>query len=133
LTKQLRSWQRRRTCETLPSFLLKRALNFTVNGPSGTKGYVEVTVAKDLVENAADVKVYLDGDKLNYTVKSLDDSWLLHFTYLHSTHKVTISLGDLSVPFLETLLGKVVLYGIPITTMVILIIIYILKKRSVNS
>ena len=111
----------------------ERVLNFGVNGPSGTKGYVEVTVAKDLVENAADVKVYLDGDKLNYTVKSLDDSWLLHFTYLHSTHKVTISLGDLSVPFLETLLGKVVLYGIPITTMVILIIIYILKKRSVNS
>jgi len=70
-----------------------RELSFTVTGPSGTPGYVNVYIAKSLIDNIADVKVYLDGDQLNYTVTSLDDSWLLHFTYSHSAHKVNINLG----------------------------------------
>jgi len=75
-----------------------RELSFTVTGPSGTTGYVNVFLAKTLVENIADVKVYLDGDQLNYTITSTDDSWLLHFTYRHSTHTITISLGPAPVP-----------------------------------
>ena len=118
------------TVSSLAFNTTNRTLSFTVSGPSGTKGYVKVTVAKSLVENIADVKVYLDGNQLNYTVTSLDDSWLLHFTYLHSTHKVTISLSAISTPFIETPLGKVVLYGIPITAMVILIVLYVLKKKQ---
>lgn len=70
-----------------------RELSFTVSGPSGTRGYVKVTIAKDLVANATDIKVYLDGSQIYYTVESLDDSWLLHFTYMHSDHAVTIGLG----------------------------------------
>ena len=70
-----------------------RELSFTVTGPTGTTGYVNVYIAKTLVDNIADVKVYLDGDQLNYTATSLDDSWLLHFTYRHSTHTIAISLG----------------------------------------
>jgi len=107
-----------------------RMLSFMVSGPSGTKGYVKVTVAKTLVGDIADVKVYLDGSQLNYTVTSLDDSWLLYFTYLHSTHEVTISLSDISTPFIETPLGKVVLYGIPITAIIILIVLYVLRKKQ---
>jgi len=75
-----------------------RELSFTATGPSDTIGYVKVYIAKTLVDNIADLKVYLNGDQLNYTGTSLDDSWLLHFTYLHSTHKVTISLGQVSPP-----------------------------------
>jgi hypothetical protein len=70
-----------------------RELSFVVSGPSGTSGYVKVTIAKDLVANATDIKVYLDGSPLNYTVTSLGDSWLLYFTYMHSDHAVTIGLG----------------------------------------
>ncbi len=39
-------------------------LSFTVSGPSGTKGYVKVSIAKSLVENVSDVKVYLDGERV---------------------------------------------------------------------
>jgi len=109
-----------------------RELSFTVTGPSGTTGYVNVYIAKTLIENIADVKVYLDGVQLNYTATSLDDSWLLHFTYLHSTHKVTIRLGDISFPFIETPLGKVVIYVVPITAIVILIALYFLRKKRGN-
>jgi len=97
-----------------------RELSFSVTGPTGTTGYVNVYIAKTLTDNIADVKVYLDGNQLNYTATSLDDSWLLHFTYLHSTRKVTISLGALSAPFIETPLGKAVVYGVFITAIIII-------------
>jgi hypothetical protein len=106
-----------------------RELSFTVTGPSGTTGYANVYIAKTLVENIADVKVYLNGNQLNYTVTSLDDSWLLHFTYQHSTHKVTVTLGHVSAPFIETPLGKIIAIGIPIIAIVILIILYVLKRK----
>jgi hypothetical protein len=69
------------------------SLTFNVTGPSGTTGYVKVTIAKSLVANAAGIKVYLDENQLNYEVTSNADSWLLVFTYTHSTHNVMVSLA----------------------------------------
>ncbi len=68
-------------------------LSFTVNGTAETAGYVKVTIAKSLVSNAENIKVYMDGKQLNYEITSNADSWLLSFTYKHSTHHVTISLA----------------------------------------
>jgi hypothetical protein len=41
-------------------------LSFAVSGPSETTGYVKVAIAKSLVSNAENIKVYLDGNQLNY-------------------------------------------------------------------
>jgi parallel beta-helix repeat protein len=68
-------------------------LSFTVNGTSGTSGYVEITIAKSLVSSIQDVKVYLDGDQLNVAISDDGDAWLLNFTYKHSTHQVKVSLA----------------------------------------
>jgi hypothetical protein len=68
-------------------------LSFTVNGTSGTAGYVKVTIAKSLVSNVQNVKAYLDGNQLDVAITSNDDSWLLSFTYTHSTHQVRISFA----------------------------------------
>jgi len=68
-------------------------LSFTVEGETGTTGYVKVTIAKTLVSNGANMKVYLDGKQLNYEVTSNADAWLLTFTYAHSSHQVKISLA----------------------------------------
>lgn len=67
-------------------------LSFTVSGENGTRGYVKVTIAKSLISNIADVKVYLDGNQTEYSATSQDDSWILTFTYTHSTRHVTINL-----------------------------------------
>jgi hypothetical protein len=67
-------------------------LSFTVSGPSETWGYVELSIAKSLVTDAEGIKVYLDGSQLNYELTSITDSWLLFFTYTHSTHKVSVNL-----------------------------------------
>jgi hypothetical protein len=68
-------------------------LNFTVSGPNGTSGYTKATIAKSLVSNAENIKVYLDEKQLSFEVTSDADSWLLSFTYTHSTHRVCISLA----------------------------------------
>ncbi len=74
-------------------------LSFTVAGPSGTTGFVDLGIAKSLVSNIANLKVFLDGANLNYTVTSTADSWFLQFTYSHSTHDLLINLGaNLSSP-----------------------------------
>ena len=72
-------------------------LSFTVSGPSNTRGFVDVAIAKNLVANITSLKISLDGKQLNYTASPTIDSWLLHFTYSHSTHSVTINLGAMVV------------------------------------
>lgn len=79
-------------------------LSFTVSGPSGTVGYVKMAVAKSLVPNVTDLSVYIDGNQTDFTASSTDDSWILYFTYTHSTHMVTVALGNSTVPEFPTLL-----------------------------
>ncbi len=117
------------TISTLAFNSTSRELSFTVTGPSGTLGYVKVYIAKTLVQNIADVKVYLNGNQLDYTATSLDDSWLLYFTYQHSTHKVTITLARPSTSFIETPFGKAIIYIVPTAAVAILIALYALRKR----
>jgi outer membrane protein assembly factor BamB len=74
------------------------ALSFTATGPNGTRGYVKVTVAKSLVANITNIRVYLDGNQTEYSIASTDDSWLLTFNYIHSTHKVAVDLDINIVP-----------------------------------
>jgi hypothetical protein len=73
-------------------------LSFVVNGTSGTTGFVDVGVAKSLIADIANLRVYLDGSSMNYTVTSTSDTWFLHFNYTHSTHNVMIDLGETVSP-----------------------------------
>jgi len=68
-------------------------LSFVATGPTGTNGYVKITLAKSLVSDATGIKVYVDNESINYSVKSFGDSWLLLFEYLHSSHTVTLVLN----------------------------------------
>jgi PKD repeat protein len=73
-------------------------LSFTASGPNGTKGYVKVTAAKSLAANPENVRVYLEGNQIEYSMTSTDDSWLLTFIYMHSTHQVAVDLDINIVP-----------------------------------
>lgn len=75
-----------------------KELSFTLSGPTGTTGFVDVAIAKTLIANIADLRVYIDGASLNYVAASTPDSWQLHFTYIHSTHSVIVNLGNTVVP-----------------------------------
>jgi peptidoglycan/xylan/chitin deacetylase (PgdA/CDA1 family)/PKD repeat protein len=73
-------------------------LSFTATGPSGTTGFTKVTIAKTLVADIANLIVYLDGQRLQYSVASTVDSWILSFAYTHSTHHIRLALlpGDIN-------------------------------------
>lgn len=67
-------------------------LSFNVTGPSGTTGYLKATIAKSLLSNSENLQAYLDGNQLNYTVDSVDNSWVFTFNYSHSTHQISLHL-----------------------------------------
>jgi hypothetical protein len=75
-----------------------RELSFGVSGQSGTTGYVYVNIPKSMLSGASGLAVYLDGNQTSYTYQSQVDSWLLHFTYHHSSHVITINLGSQVAP-----------------------------------
>jgi hypothetical protein len=85
------------TNSTLSAFSFSSSsnkLSFSVSGPFGSTGYVNLRVAKTLIGNASDLQVYLDGEELSYITVSVGDSWLICFNYYHSVHTVTIDLGS---------------------------------------
>jgi parallel beta-helix repeat protein len=77
-------------------------LSFSVSGPNGTTGYAKVTIAKALVLNITMLQVSLDDVEYSYSAVSLDDSWLLTFTYNHSIHQVNVYLDKSIIPEFPT-------------------------------
>lgn len=75
-----------------------KQISFTVNGPSGTTGYVRLLISKRLMGNMSDFGVYIDGRQVEFTATSTGDFHSLLFEYTHSTHYVNIKLLSASVP-----------------------------------
>ena len=107
------------------------SLTFNVTGPSGTTGYVKVTIAKSLVANAEDIKVHLDGKPLNYEVTSNANAWVLTFTYGHSNHRVRINLAASAVAmsFIGILLW-IAIVATPIAVVISVYLLFYFKKRK---
>ncbi len=66
-------------------------VSFIVSGPSGTTGYVKITIAKTFMPTTDNLQVYLDGNPINYDLVSNVNSWTVTFYYSHSEHRVTIN------------------------------------------
>ena len=66
-------------------------ISFTVNGTAGTTGYVKATISKAFMPNGANIKVYVDGNPVNYTQTSNQEAWIITFIYHHSIHQVRIN------------------------------------------
>jgi hypothetical protein len=96
-----------------------------VEGPSGTSGYAQIAIPKDIISNVKDLKVQLDDKQIEYQIDSSNDSWLVNFTYNHSIHIVKVSLGSGSIGILQPLLYVII--GVIIS--ISLIVILTLKKR----
>jgi fibronectin type 3 domain-containing protein len=73
-------------------------LSFTVSGAAGTMGYVRIMISKELVTNPENVRLRFDGDQINYVINERTDSWILMFTYYHSSHQIVAELTALATP-----------------------------------
>jgi hypothetical protein len=107
-------------------------LSFTVSGPTGTTGYGDVLIPKSLINDTSTLKVYVDGNPLTYVVESQEDSWLVSFTYHHSTHKVTISLGPPSASTAESQIGGSIISAITAAALAFAAVLLLLKKLDRN-
>ncbi|MFQ6095826.1 MAG: Ig-like domain-containing protein, partial [Candidatus Bathyarchaeia archaeon] len=70
-----------------------REITFTVDGPDGTIGFTNVTVPKDLVDQASDIMVYVDDTLVSHTLSENATHYFVYFTYQHSTHSIKILLA----------------------------------------
>ena len=71
-----------------------KELSFIASGTSGTKGYVNIYIPKTILNDISTLKAYIDGTQTSFTSESQTDSWLISFTYSHSTHTITMAMGD---------------------------------------
>jgi hypothetical protein len=69
-----------------------KTFSFNVSGEDGTTGYIDFFISKTLISDITGLTVHLDGEEVPYTVQSQGDSWLVAFTYHHSSHQVDIEL-----------------------------------------
>lgn len=109
-----------------------RELSFTAAGSNGAQGYARVTLPKNIAGDSKSIKAYIDGDLTLCGITSNDDSYILALSYTHSTHTVTINLGLMSTSLIDTPLGKLAAYGIPIAAIIAVIIIYAVRKKRRN-
>jgi hypothetical protein len=106
--------------------------SFTVSGPSGTAGFTRVKVAKTLISSSQNVRIYIDGNKLEAEITSDSDSWLLSFSYMHSVHRIRLGLESNSEADLaNTDLGWVSI-ALAITVIACFsagLIVYLIKRK----
>jgi hypothetical protein len=108
-----------------------KIITFKISGQDGTTGYINITIAKTLIEDVSELKIYLDDEPINYTLSYTNNFWLIHFTYHHSTHKVVIHLGSTSATKpIETYANPLTAYDIGIVTLAIFTAMKLGEKKQ---
>jgi hypothetical protein len=115
---------------TITQFLFNpdnNQLSFTASGPSGTKGYVNLYIPKTLINDINQLQAYIDSNPITFTTESKGDSWLISFSYSHSTHQISIMLAsDSTIPEYPTIYLTIAIMAIAATAMLFL------KKKTVK-
>jgi len=105
-------------------------LSFMATWPSSTTGFARATIAKTLVADITNLKVYLDGNPLEHSTSSTDDSWVIYFTYSHSTHRITIVLSSMVEGAPTSFLPTHLLLLLIIVTLILITSFY--KRSSIK-
>jgi hypothetical protein len=110
-------------------------LSFTVSGPPGTTGYVQVCIPQSLIPDISNLKVTLDNTAVGYNSLSKGDVWLITFMYHHSTHNVVMALSseasNSGQGSLGNLLGnQLVLVAIIAVLVAVIAVLVILNRRK---
>lgn len=108
-------------------------LSFSVSGERGTSGYVDVCIAKSLISDISTVKAYLDGKVINYEATQTDTAWILHFTYHHSTHTITINLDQKATEPATQTAQTIIAMAVTATAIAIAATAIVIKKKHANS
>ena len=107
-------------------------ISFSVSGPSGSTGYVNLYIPKSLMADPSNLQVYLDNVKLDYTTESDGDSWVILFSYTHSEHAVIVNLTGAASIGTENGGTNWLVFAIPIAAIIIIAVaaIAIARRRK---
>ena len=105
-----------------------RILSFSAEGPSGTNGYVKITLEKDPEFNPEAVSVFLDYKPIEYAIASTSQSWILDIGYSHSVHNVVVYFNGEAEP--ELFSTTLLIGSVAIVAVVGLGLLVYLKKRK---
>jgi hypothetical protein len=117
--------------------LTTRELSFSAEGPSGTVGYVDITLEKDPSFDPEGIRVFFDGDPLGYDVYSSGEFWILSFVYTHSIHSILVrfsadgdSSSDSPLPFV----WQIAIYGVVAVALIVVLVglLFYFKGRRKN-
>jgi hypothetical protein len=106
-----------------------KELSFTASGPSETQGYVNIYIPKSILSDISGLKAYIDGDQVAFQSESQIDLWLISFSYSHSTHHITMTLGSAQT---VTAVGSIewIYIVIPIAVIVVVAIAILALRRK---
>lgn len=109
-----------------------REISFTVTGLTGTKGYIDIILAKSLVSDLSDLKIYFDDVEESYYAISLDNTWFIRITYLHSTHIFRIGFSPTSARSRHILHEPILLLTVIVIAIAITFLIFQRAKRRLG-
>jgi len=109
-----------------------REITFTLTGPDGTTGYLDIFISKNLVPNIDDLTIYFDGVEQSYVAISLDNIWYIHLTYEHSTHTLRITLASASPTYTFTELATKLIVGTMIASVASFTLLALFRKKKIT-
>jgi len=95
----------------------KGLLDFTVSGPTGSSGFFDATIAKNLLSGQP--IVLIDGVERSASVSQDPNFWYVHVTYPHSEHHVTIG-GSNTIPEFPSA---------PLLILILMLVMIVLRRR----
>jgi hypothetical protein len=102
----------------------RKQISFNTTGPSGTKGFCDVTIPDDLLWG--EFLLFIDGSLLaegvNYTRSHSGSHYFFNITYSHSTHTVEIIATE-AIPEFPSIV-------ISLLTMIVTLLAIIAYKRK---
>jgi hypothetical protein len=110
-----------------------KELSFIASGPADTKGYVNIYIPKTIINDISTLKAYLDGNQISFNSEAQADSWLISFTYSHSTHTITMTLADAATIHNTNTnsIPEIVYYIIPVAAIaLVLAAVFTLRRKS---
>jgi len=71
----------------------KKLISIDLSGADGTSGATDIWVPKDLITSPSEIKIYLDGKPVDFSLSEQEDEYFIHVEYTHSNHVLLASLG----------------------------------------
>jgi hypothetical protein len=108
-----------------------KELSFVVSGPSPTTGYVNIYIPKTILDDISALKAYVDGNQISFNSESQSDSWLIFFTYSHSTHTITMTIAEPATISTTDSTPQTIYYLIPVGIIaIVLLAVLALRRRT---